>query len=158
GNRIMATATLPNSLHDKIAAVAGKIARIRLARRVAATILALSLTAAFIVLADYLFKFGTGVRLVLLAGWAALAVAGVVACVRALGRRADVDALAALIEKEYPNLAERLLSSVELSEAGDAGHGSQALIALLIRETEIRSSKLNFLQAAPEKGAFSLAG
>src|SRR5712692_3595808 len=155
----MATvAALPNALHDKIAAVAGKITRLRLTRRIAGTVLMLGVTLGLLVLADVFLKFGTGIRFALLAGWCTLAVVGIIACVKAIGRRADVDALAALIEKEYPNLAERLTSSVELAEAGEKGHGSQALIQLLIRETEIRASKLNFLQAAPESGTYSLAG
>src|SRR5438105_3166850 len=103
----MATAaTLPNSLHAKIAAVAGKMTRLRLTRRIAATVLMLGVTMGLIVLADFFIRFGGGLRLGLLGGWVVLAAAGVIACVKAIGRRADVDALAALIEKEYPNLAE----------------------------------------------------
>src|SRR6516164_10045447 len=144
----MATvAALPNSLYDKIDSLARRMALLRLLRVAAGTVLLLTLVAGLIILADAWLRFGLAMRLGFLAGWLVLAVAGIIKCVNALGRKADVDSLAALIENEYPNLAERLTSSVELAEAGTASHGSPTLISLLIRETEIRTSKLNFLQA-----------
>jgi hypothetical protein len=153
----MATvAALPNTLRDKIAAVAGKMARLRLLRRVAVTVLVLGAMLGIILLADHWLRFGAPLRFLALGSWFAVAVAGIVTCFKALNRQADIDALAALIEREYPNLAERLTSSVELSEAADGGHGSPALINLLIRETEIRASKLDFLRAAPERSTYRL--
>ena len=123
----MATAVLPNTLYDKIDSLARRIALLRLLRTAAGAALILTLTAAVFILADSFLKLGLAVRLALLVGWIALAAYGVGMCLRSLGRKADVDALAALIEREYPNLAERLISAVELSEAGDASHGSPAL-------------------------------
>jgi hypothetical protein len=149
-------AALPNTLRDKINSLARKMALLRLTRAIAVTALILIVSAGLIWAADYWLKLPRGVRLGMLGCWAALAIAGFVRCVKNLSHKADADALAALIEQEYPNLAERLLTSVELTEAAENAHGSQTFIELLVRETEIRTSSLNFLQAAPEKPTFRL--
>src|SRR5262245_32816097 len=154
----MATvAALPNTLRDKINSLARKMALLRLTRSIAVTALILLVSAGLIWAADYWLKLPRGVRFGMLGCWAILAIAGVIRCVKHLSHKADADALAALIEEEYPNLAERLLTSVELTEDADNAHGSRTLIDLLVRETEIRASSLNFLQAAPEKPPFRLA-
>ncbi len=155
----MATvAALPSTLRDKINSLARRIAFLRLTRTIAITALALLSSAGLLWLMDYWLRLPRGVRIAMLGGWCVLAVYGVFRCLRNLGHRADADALAALIEQEYPNLAERLLTSVELTEAAEDAHGSRALIEMLVRETEIRTSSLNFLQAAPEKPTYRLTG
>ncbi len=153
----MATAALPGNLHAKLTSLARRMATLRLARTAAGFVLLLAVTAGLALLADHWLKLPGVVRFLLLGGWGALAVFGVVRCIRSLGIQADVDALAALIENEYPNLAERLSTSVELMEAADKAHGSPALIDLLLKETEIRASKLDFLQAAPERPTYRRA-
>jgi hypothetical protein len=154
----MATvAVLPNTLRDKINSLARKMALLRLTRSIAVTALILVVSAGLIWAADYWLNLPRGVRFGMLGGWFVLALAGIIRCAKNLSHKADADALAALIEQEYPNLAERLLTSVELTEAAENAHGSRTLIELLVRETEIRASSLNFLQAAPEKPTFRLA-
>src|SRR5262249_58220032 len=74
-----------------------------------------------------------------------------------LCRRLDPEALAAVIERKSPELAERLSTSVELTERAGAGQGSAALIALLLRETEEQTSRLNFLPAVSPRTAGILA-
>ena len=147
----MATATLPGNLHIKINALARRMAMLRVARVVAGFVVLLAVTAGLALLADHFWKLPIGLRFVLFGGWLVLAGLGAIRSIRSLNTKSDADALAALIESEYPNLAERLTTSVELSEAPDGGHGSPALIDLLLRETEIRASSLDFLQAAPER-------
>src|SRR5262249_59334872 len=67
----MATAAaLPNALRDKIAAVAAKMARLRLLRRIALTILALTALLGLILLGDYALAFGSVMRFLLLGIWA----------------------------------------------------------------------------------------
>src|SRR5205823_1758681 len=101
----MATATLPGSLRTKLTALARRMALLRLTRAAAGTLLVLAVVAGLALLADYWLKLPMPVRFALLGGWLGLAVLGVVRCLRSLGTQADVDALAALIESEYPNLA-----------------------------------------------------
>src|SRR5579864_262396 len=159
GTERMATAvSLPTSLHQKLSDLAGKITQIRLVRNVAWTVAILGATAGLALVADYFLRFPGIVRAGLLGGWLLLAIWGVVRTLRVFSQRIDVDALAALIESEYPNLAERLTTSVELQEVRDGSHGSKQLIDLLIRETEVRTRKLDFLKAAPEGGTWQLAG
>ena len=55
--------------------------------------------------------------------------------------------LAALIEERYPELGERLTSAVELAGDTDNRHGSPTLIAVLMKETEVRTRRLDFVQA-----------
>jgi hypothetical protein len=52
--------------------------------------------------------------------------------------------LAALLELRYPELAERLTTSVELADRAQVGSGSPALIAMLLQETEQRTAPLPF--------------
>ncbi len=67
-----------------------------------------------------------------------------------LCRRLDTAALAALIEEKYPELGERLTSTVELAQAGP-GHGDAVLVDLLRRETANQVAGLDFFQAYPGK-------
>lgn len=151
-------AALPSTLRTKLARLAARINRLRLLR--GAAWLALALTAVFgaALVADLVLSLPAFTRFGFLAAFFSVAAFGVLTAVRSFGRRIDADALAALIEEQYPNLAERLTSSVELSETDDAYHGSPALIALLMRETEIRASQLDFLRAAPERSTWNLVG
>jgi|GEM_PF-1744166 hypothetical protein len=154
----MATvAALPNSLSSKLASVASKMARLRLLRAGAWSVLLLSVAAGIVLALDAWLAMPTAVRVIALLGWAALAVACVWNCIRAFGHSPDANALAALIESQYPNLAERLSTSVELADVSDDQHGSKELISLLIRETDLRARQLNFLDAAPESHTRRLA-
>ena len=64
-----------------------------------------------------------------------------------LSRRIDAAAIAAVVEEKYPELAERLTTSVELADRGDEFHGAPQLIENLMRDTEVRTSSLDFLPA-----------
>ncbi len=70
--------------------------------------------------------------------------------------------LAALVERRYPELGERLASTVELQDAASDPHGSADLIHWLREETVERSAPLDFLQAfsvrATRKLAYAAAG
>ena len=65
------------------------------------------------------------------------------------------DALARMVEADFPNLAEQLRS---LAEGNDpAGRGSRTMMALLVQETERRTKKLDGRRAAPSVLGFRLA-
>lgn len=55
--------------------------------------------------------------------------------------------LTALVERRFPELGERLISSVELHESAEPGHGAPELIHRLGEETVERTASLNFAQA-----------
>jgi hypothetical protein len=94
----------------------------------------------------------------LLAVWVGLGL-GVIffGLARPLFRRFDSAALAGLIETRYPELLERLTSTVELSGPVDVHHGSRQFIDFLVKETEKQSGHLDFGQAVPKDRTGRLA-
>jgi hypothetical protein len=110
----------------------------------------MSLAGGLAMLADNGFDLPAQVREVMLGFWFGLgAVLVLFGVIIPLGRRLDPQALAAAVEAEFPDLKEQLTSSVELAEVTDIHHGSLALVALLIDETEARTRRLNFRRAFP---------
>src|SRR5439155_21513442 len=110
--------TLSPTLRARLAAVARRVRLLRAARGLSLCVLVLALTAGVALLADYLSGQGlpTLLRQITLATWLALgAVILVGGLVLPLCRRLTPEALAAVIEKKYPELAERLTTSVELT-------------------------------------------
>src|SRR5262245_11541067 len=152
------TLYLSATLRGKLASVARRIRLLRALRGTALLLLTLTLTAGLALLADYAFTLPPVVRGVLFALWAGLggfvALYGLVLPVQ---RSLDPAALAALIEEKYPDLGERLTSSVELASTPDAYHGSRALIALLLEETEVRTRPLDFLGTVSSRRPMQVA-
>jgi hypothetical protein len=153
-------AALPPVLRDKLASLSRRLRLLRAVRGLSWLLLLLTVTGSAALLADHFLSLSPVVRTALLTGWITLGV--VTAFLGLLGplfRRIDPEALAAVIEQKYPDLGERLTSAVELSGDPDVYHGSPALIALLMHETETRTHRLNFLQAVPAGaiGAFAAA-
>jgi len=146
----MSMATLPSTLRVKLATLSRRLAWLRLGRHWATTIGLLALAVAVFLAVDALLELAPWVRGVLGLSWLVGLCLGIVKGIQLWRQQYDAEALAALIENTYPNLAERLMTAVELAEAKGEVHGSPALIDLLIRETEIRASRLDFLQAASE--------
>jgi hypothetical protein len=141
------TALTP-ALRSRLEAVAGRIRLLRSARGLSLVALVLLLGGAAALLADYLLTLPTTIRLTLFAGWLALGTATLLAkLVFPLLRRLDPADLAAVVEQQYPQLAERLTTSVELAGTQDELHGSPALIALLVSDTAQQTAHLDFLAA-----------
>ena len=115
--------------------------------------------AALAMIADAVFELHAAIRRTFLAAWVAaglvLAFGGLV---RPVMRRMDWESLAAAVEARYPELGERLTSTVELAASPDAFHGSPTFVRLLARETEARTRRLNFAQAFPARATGWLAG
>jgi hypothetical protein len=155
----MSTVThLSSTLRDKLAAAAWRVRLLRAARGASLLALVMVLTGGAALAADAWLDLSALVRGGLLAAWLGLsAFTAIVGLLLPLCRRLDVDALAALVEEKYPELGERLTSSVELADETDSAYGSPALIALLLRETEARTSPLNFLEAVPVRQVGVLA-
>lgn len=141
------TIPLPSSLQHRLAGVASRVRRLRGLHGLSLLVLVLSLLAGTAMLVDYLLdaSLPSALRGVHLAVWSGLGVLLLVRGVlRPLCQPIDPAALAALVEERHPYLAERLTSSVELSQRADAGNGSPELIELLVRDTERRTRGLDF--------------
>jgi hypothetical protein len=121
-------------------------------------IVILGLSSGAALFADYWLDLPVISRQVLFCMWLAAGVAllffGLLIPLR---RRIDVRALAAVIEQKYPDLGERLTSSVELADSDGNGHGSPVFIARLMEEAERQSSRLDFRSALPARRATSLS-
>jgi hypothetical protein len=155
-----ANLALSPNLRARLAAVARRIRLLRAVRGLSIFVLVLALSAGAALLADQLSgqRLPALLRQITLSAWLGLgAVVFFGALILPLCRRLDPEALAAVIERKYPELAERLTTSVELSQHAGMGHGSVSLIALLLSETEEHTSRLNFLPAVSPRTAGVLA-
>ncbi len=147
-----ATITLPASLHARLAALRWRIRLLRAVGGFALLIVVFSFLAASAMLADYWLDLPTQTRQIVLVTWLAVMIAWLLrGVIVPLCRRIDAATLAAIIEEKYPELGERLSSTVELVDASEKGHGSPLLIALLLEETAVRSELLDFFSAVPAR-------
>jgi len=141
---------MPNSLQAKLAA-----ARRRWRSVVAAGGLAAALG---IVLLVCLLSFHTDRLLALTSpgrlGWligilAAIAASAVAFLLIPLRRPLADETVAAEVEKVYPALNERLLTTIEMARAGAGAGTSSAMISQVALETERLSGSLDFVRAIP---------
>ena len=155
----MATVALPPDLRNRIAAVAHRVRRLRFLRGLGLLCVILALGFGAALLADYFLDLPSAVRVGVLCAWGGLGlVVFFVGLVLPMMRRFDAAALAAVVEEKYPDLGERLTTSVELADADDDLHGAPELIADLMRDTEARTRGLNFLPSVSSKSAGRAVG
>ena len=150
---------LPESLGLQLDGLAAEVRRLRIVRGMT-WLVALLFAAPLSALAlDATFELSGRARGAMLVAWPALGlVAGWWFVVRRFRETLSTDELARIIEAKFPSLAERLRTLVELSEHADAGNGSRTMMAMLARETERRTKKLDFHRAAPSGFSFRVAG
>jgi hypothetical protein len=142
------TTILTPALRSRLEAVARRIRWLRIVRGLGFVALALILAAATAMLVDYFRPLPVFIRLTLFAGWLMLGVVVLlVGLIIPLRRRLKLSDLAAAVEQQYPELAERLTTAVELAGTEDELHGSPAFIALLVSDTAQRTACLDFLPA-----------
>lgn len=150
---------LPVALEEKLDDVAAEVRRLRVLRGAswfAAVTFSVPLVAVGL---DVIFDLSGLVRGLLLVGWLlTAALLGWLLVIRRLRGDIPPRELAAAIEREFPNLAERLSTLVELSEKADPGNGSKGMIKLLAQETEKRAKKMDFGKVAPTGFSLRLAG
>jgi hypothetical protein len=145
---------LPPLLRVRLAAVARRVRLLRLARGLSLLALTLALAGGAALLADFFLDLPGVARQAALSAWVGLGTACLLlGLALPLCRRLDPADLAAVIEEKYPELGERLTSTVGLAGRRDGGHGSPALITLLVQDTEQRSRRLNFLPAISSRSA-----
>lgn len=155
----MPAVALPVALEEKLDDVAAEVRRLRVLRGAswfAAVTFAVPLVA---VMLDVMFDLSGLARGLLLGGWLVVSVLlGWLLVVRRLKGEIPPQELAEAIEGEFPNLAERLSTLVELSEHAEPGNGSKGMIKLLAAETEKRAKKMDFGKVAPTGFSLRLAG
>ena len=143
------TTRLPPRLRERLDGLARRVRRLRRLRGASLLVLALVLCAALGVLVDLAGTLPPFVRVFDLMLWTAFgAVVTFVSLIRPMRRRLDPADLAAVVEATYPDLQERLTSSVELSSEGVP---DTALVARLVRETDERTQSLDFDAAVPAR-------
>jgi hypothetical protein len=109
------------------------------------------------VVVDWLFDLGVGTRVAILLGVGAVAViSAVTAFLRPLVRRTSSAELAALVDTSFPDLRERIESTVELADPDlpESQKGSPLMRSLLMRETVRTAQGLDFGAAADGSSAF----
>jgi hypothetical protein len=144
-------------LRRRIRAVAWRVRLLRGLRALCWLVLLLVGSGTVALLIDHHAQLPPGVRQGLLAVWLGVAGLGLLGWLAAVARRIAPKAVAARIEKCYPQLGERLTSAVELGSAGTKAHGSPAFIALLVEEAEKHSEGLPFARAVPAGRTKALA-
>jgi hypothetical protein len=145
---VSTSVSLPPALRTKIDLLARRVRLLRAVRGVSLLVLVLVLLTGVAFLADYAFDLpplALAAALALLA--AAASLVAVFALVIPLCRPLDPEALAAVIEEKYPQLGERLTSTVELTAGREAPHGAAAFVALLVQETEAHADPLDSTRA-----------
>jgi hypothetical protein len=143
--------TLPPRLRERLDALALRVRRLRRLRGASLLVLALAGCAALAVLADLALALPGVVRVLDLALWIALGtVVAFVSLIRPLRRQLAPADLAAVVERQYPELQERLTSSVELASSDSPPTG---LVARLLSETDEYTQALDFDAAVPSRPA-----
>src|SRR5262245_58871254 len=136
---------LPCHLNAKLTAAARRLRLLRALRGLSLVVLVMVVISGCALLADATIHLPAVLRRILLCGWLGTGiVTALVALVIPLLRRMDPEALAAVVEEKYPELGERLTSTVELADDRDIYHGAPALIDLLVKETESQTGRLDF--------------
>src|SRR5437667_3687874 len=135
----MASAPLPPALAARLAALAGRVRRLRVARGACRLAVAALLSATALVLLDAALGLSVTARCLLQLGWLALtALLAWRLVARPWRSEISLDEIARQIEDQFPGLGERLLTVVELGDAAEPANGSPQLIASPARETEPR--------------------
>ena len=148
----MPVAKLPKKLHDQLDYLAARVRKLRVLRAAGRAAFLLPITALVCILADAYLGLPMIVRLCLVGGWVLLLLRMAWSVFRAATAPVDLESVAFAVEEEFPRLAERLTTAVELSEHADESNGSPALVNEVIRDADSRARKLDLATAFPTGG------
>src|SRR5688572_17863689 len=149
----MPAAKLPKKLHARLDFLASRVRKARVLRACARAAFVIPAVALVCILVDAYLGLPVWARLGLFAGWALLVVRSVFQVLRAAAAPVDLEAVASAVEVEYPRLAERLTTAVELAGTNDESNGAPALIDEVILDADTRARKLDRPAAFPTGGA-----
>jgi hypothetical protein len=145
-------ATLPPKLSARLDYLAARVRKVRLMRAAGRAALLLPLAALVGIVADAYLGLPAGVRIGLFVVWVVLALRELRNLVRAWTAPVDLEAVASAVEEEFPRLAERLTTAVELADHADESNGAPALIDEVINDADSRARKLDLAAAFPTGG------
>ena len=152
----MPAAKLPKKLHARLDFLAARVRKVRFLRAVGRAAFLLPVAALVAILADAYLGLPGWLRIGLLAGWVFLLVRELrTSCPRRTAA-VDLEAVASAVEEEFPRLAERLTTAVELAGHSDESNGSPALIDEVIDDADSRARKLDLTAAFPTSGAVAV--
>src|SRR5689334_16232281 len=149
----MPAAKLPKNLHARLDFLAARVRHVRRLRAVGRAAFVLPVAALVGILADAYLGLPESVRIGLLVAWVLLLLRELRNLVRAATAPVDLEAVASAVEEEFPRLAERLTTAVELAEHSDESNGSPALMEEVIADADSRARKLDLAAAFPTGGA-----
>lgn len=145
----MATIDLPDNIERQLLALDRQVRDATFARGISRLALIVTVLLGCCLLADWKMGLAGPVRLVLLIGWCALSVMAVWRQVlRPMWWPPSLSELAALVERQHPELKERLSSLVQLREQATPG-ASKLMRDLLARQTAKAVERLDLADAAP---------
>jgi hypothetical protein len=149
----MPAASLPQKLHSRLDELAARVRKVRVLRAVARAAFLLPVAALVCILVDAYLGLPTVLRAGLLIGWIVLALREAWNLFHAFTAKVDLEAVASAVEMEFPRLAERLTTAVELAGKSDESNGAPALIDEVIKDADSRARKLQLANAFPTSGA-----
>src|SRR5262249_43247304 len=124
--------TLPASIECKLSSLSTRVRLLRSLRGISLLGIALVVIAAAAFLADFAFELSVVGRIAVMAGGVMAGFSALIVGLVLPGlRRLDEEALAAAVEQHYPELGERLTTSVELATRRHDYHGAGALVDML---------------------------
>src|SRR5262245_18326474 len=143
---------LPAGVQWELDALGRRIRLLRAAHGLCRIVL-IQAIAAFVAVAAYTcFVFATWVRMILLTAWVGIGLLELRrVLVRAFSEPLPAVALAGAVEGEFPRLDERLTTTTELSNGFQPANGAPGLFEEVVRETEIRTGRVDFRAAAPAR-------
>ena len=148
-----AAANLPKKLHSRLDELAARVRKVRIIKATSRAAFLLPVAALVCILADAYLGLPTAIRVGLLVGWVVLALRQAWNIFRAATAPVDLESVASAIEQEFPRLAERLTTAVELAGSADESNGAPALIDEVIKDADSRARKLELANAFPTSGA-----
>lgn len=155
----MASAPLPPALAARLAALAARVRRLRVARGACGLVVAALASGAAVVALDVVLGLSVAARCLLQLAWlGTVALLGWRLVARPWRAEVTLEEIARQVEDQFPGLGERLRTVVELGDVAEPANGSPQLIASLARETELRTRAMDFAQAAPVRPVAWLAG
>lgn len=149
----MPAAKLPKRLSFRLNDLVDRVRRIRTLKALARAVFVVPVMAFIAILLDAYLGLPVSARVGLFVAWLLLLAREIWNVRRSRTSVIELRDIASAVEAEYPRLAERLTTAVELAESSDLSNGNPALIEEVIYDAEARTKKLDLTAAIPAGGA-----